>query len=183
MSWFRLSLRAEAKQSPIDGEIASAVRPRNDEVTDPGIDIYIPPRSSLVGEGTKVLPPPSNSLPQGEGEHRRHLPKSENVKENGPIRWAQQLLFKRRALEAAKEIIAKVELLSQSPDGAIRYFFDNDLPTLVQVSQRYPALVQKMLNEKLENSPSRQLSEPWYRLVQVACGDAAAILPALDGLC
>ncbi|MBI5299751.1 MAG: hypothetical protein HY877_05615 [Deltaproteobacteria bacterium] len=161
MSWFRLSLRVVAKQFPISGEIASAVRPRNDEVTDPGIDIYIPSEIESVKTA-----------------HAERAPQI-----LGPIRWVQQLLAKRQALEIAKEIISKVELLPQSPDGAIRYFFDNDLPALVRLSQRYPVLVQKMLNEKLENSPTRQFSEPWYRLVQVACGDTQAILPALDGLC
>ncbi|OGQ47624.1 MAG: hypothetical protein A3H42_03695 [Deltaproteobacteria bacterium RIFCSPLOWO2_02_FULL_46_8] len=144
------------------------------EITDPGFcfasdeakvcDFYVPPD---VINRTSLMPP---SPLVGEGGWN-------------PIRWAQQLLFKRRALEEAKEIIAKVELLPQSPDSAIRYFFDNDLPALIQVSQKHPALVQKMLSEKLENSSMRQLSEPWYRLVQVACGDAEAILPALDGLC
>lgn len=93
-----------------------------------------------------------------------------------PVRWVQSILARKKITEEAAELIAKVEKLSFAPEISLRYFFDNDLPRLVSLSRLQPALIQKMLRDK-------ETKDPWFRLVQVACGDASAILPALDSLC
>jgi len=100
-----------------------------------------------------------------------------------PIRWVQTLLANRRVQEEAGELIAKIGKLPTAPDDLIRYFFDNDLSELVALSRLQPMVVQQMLRESFNKMPNKQACEPWFRLVQVACGDASAILPALDSLC
>ena len=137
----------------------------NTEITDPGIvdpqpikDEYIPPKAAS----------PLSMVP--------------NPWSNNPLRWVQTLLAKRRVSEEAGEIIAKIEKLSQSPDMLIRYFFDNDLPQLVRLSKLQPLVVHQMLATAFEKSPNSKQNEPWFRLVQVACGDATAILPALESV-
>ena len=67
------------------------------------------------------------------------------------------------------------EVLDRANSLSIKIYLDQNPKWLEQSRQ--------ILNESLENSPTRKFSEPWYRLVQVACGDNGAIVPALDGLC
>ena len=100
-----------------------------------------------------------------------------------PIRWIQTLLAKRHLQEEAGELIAKIEKLPSAPDNVIRYFFDNDFPRLVSLSRLQPLVVQQMLRDALNKSPDKQVAEPWFRLVQIGCGDVGTILPALDSLC
>ena len=91
-------------------------------------------------------------------------------------------MTRRHVKEETTQLIAKIERLSTAPDNVIRYFFDNDLPRLVTLSELQPLVVQQMLKDAL-NTSTNKLSEPWFRLVQIACGDIGAILPALDSLC
>lgn len=133
------------------------------EVTDPGIplsnftkDEYIPPQ-----EGVPTLAPEAWA----------------------PIRWVQILLAKRHVKEEAASLIAKIEKLPFAPDNVIRYFFDNDLPRLVTLSGLQPLVVQQMLRESWDKTLNKQMTAPWFHLVQVACGDSSAILLALDSLC
>lgn len=140
------------------------VKTPNTEVTDPGViatprgrDEYIPPQESLS---------------------RKPAPQA-----LAPIRWVQNIFSKRRVGEESGEIIAKIERLPDAPDHSIRYFFDNDLPRLVRLSELQPIVVHQQLRAAFEKAPNREAGQPWFRLVQVACGDASAILPALDSLC
>ncbi|MDO8527579.1 MAG: hypothetical protein Q7T03_07830 [Deltaproteobacteria bacterium] len=99
-----------------------------------------------------------------------------------PIRWVKSLLENRRAAEETDALIAKVDRLATAPDNVVRYFFDNDLPALVSASRLKPEEVQKKLRTAFENTSNRQTAEPWFRLIQVAAGDASANLPALDSI-
>lgn len=148
----------------------------------PGSGAHAPPEKQV---GANTPSPVTHSLFNDEyiSPHPSLSPLGERVRERGTIRWAQQLFTKKQALKTARTIIAKVELLAKSTDNTICSFFNDDLPMLVAISQKYPEKVRFVLNEALDNSPTRGISEPWYRLVQVACGDAAAILPAIDNLC
>lgn len=84
--------------------------------------------------------------------------------------------------EAIQMITDKMERVPATPDPIVRTFIDTDLPELAALAQQWPQLARTELNRALEHSANRFATEPWYRLAQVAIGDASANLPALDSI-
>lgn len=94
--------------------------------------------------------------------------------------WIQRQFSKRGNLKLAEELMEKIERIPQAPEEAVRYYFNADLAQLMELSRRYPKEIKKMLEEAIEKSPHRSHTEPWYFLVEAACGETDPLFRAFE---
>lgn len=108
---------------------------------------------------------------QAAGDKKDHYVAPEITSQEKSVASGPRGFFaKRRAVKEARAAAQKIERLENVPDAAVRNFFTHDLSRLVAASQIDPERVQKLL----------QIPGPWATLIQMACGDPAAFLEALE---
>lgn len=87
---------------------------------------------------------------------------------------------KRGEVAEARELVAKIERVPGAPAEAVSRYYTVDLTRLIDLGQRHPHEVKKILARSLAQSPNKKEVEPWYRLVEAAQGDTASLLDAFE---
>lgn len=134
-------------------KILKSLPPLNPEVTDPGV--RLPPQQNAVDE---FVPPPRQK----------------------PLEWFSNRLGKKKSLAVAAELLEKIERIPGTPEEMARYYFDTDLQKLIALGHRHPAEVKTMIERAKSLSPHQRETEPWYLLVQAACGDTRPLFQAFE---
>jgi len=94
--------------------------------------------------------------------------------------WFTSPFDKRRDLKTAAELIEKIERIPGTPEEMARYYFDADLQKLVALGQRYPDEIKTMVEQAKGKSSNRKATEPWYILVQAACGETRPLFQTFE---
>ena len=133
-------------------------------------DSFLPPTPRKVNISTV------DSFSSGEDKPAATVPS----KETG---WLRKILERPKVLREAQNLISEIDTFPHRNEEELRSFFDIDLPRLITIGNRHPEQVHAMLENARAQSQNSKTTEAWYRLIQVACGDHRATLPALESLC
>lgn len=99
-----------------------------------------------------------------------------------PEGWLQKHFTRRGDVREAQELVEKIERIPGAPEAMAQHYFNTDIHRLIELGQRYQGEVKKIVARAQEKSANRIETDPWYFLVQAACGETRPLFQTFEKL-